>query len=70
MRDTEEATTGRSKQPSDSTLTGVELRPDQMGQVAECVKKVDGTWIDTLGDWIESIGHALEGLDLGDISFD
>lgn len=65
MRNTEEETTRRSRQTSDTTSTGVEVQPDRIGQIAEEFKGVDGSWLDTLGDWLRSIGDAL-----GDISFD
>ena len=61
MTDTEGETTKRSKQASGTRSMGAEVGPGQIEQVAELIKTIDQSWLETLGDWLGVIGQVLEG---------
>jgi hypothetical protein len=59
MSQAEVETARRSKQASGTPPAGINLRPDQIGQVPELIKAIDLSWLEALGDCLRVIGQAL-----------
>ena len=52
MRDSEEETTRRSKQANATASRGITVMPDGIEQIAELIKPMDWSWLETLGEWL------------------